>query len=384
MNRLHAAMAAALLAALAPASGTIAAEARQETFGAFEGKPVAAVVLTNAAGAKARIIAYGATLQELDVPDRQGRSVDVVLGYDDMAGYATNPPYFGVTVGRYANRIAKSVFTLDGKTYALAANDGANTLHGGKRGFDKVLWTVSKVSSGSEASVTLSYVSPDGEEGYPGQLTASVTYALNDKNELTIRYSATTDKPTIVNLTNHAYFNLGGASSGRDILGHRLTLAAARYTPVDAGLIPTGELRPVAGTPFDFRAPRPIGERLHDGAEAQLVLGRGYDHNFALDGGVSPEPKLAARVEDPMSGRVLEILTTEPGVQFYSGNFLDGRVVGKGGYVYRQSGGLALEPQHFPDSPNQPAFPSTRLDPGQTYRHVSIYRFSTIGPAAGR
>jgi aldose 1-epimerase len=382
MNRLHAAILAGLLAV--PAANAIAADARRETFGAFEGKPVAAVVLTNAAGVRARVIAYGATLQALDVPDRQGRSDDVVLGYDDMAGYAVNAPYFGSTVGRYANRIAKGVFALDGKTYTLATNDGGNTLHGGKRGLDKVLWTVSEVKSGPEASVTLSYVSPDGEEGYPGKLTVSVTYALNDRSELVVRYAAATDKPTVVNLSNHAYFNLGGAGSGRDILGHQLTLAAARYTPVDSGLIPTGELRSVAGTPFDFRTPHPIGERLHDGAESQLLLGRGYDHNFVLDGGGGEQPKLAARVEDPVSGRVLEILTTEPAIQFYSGNFLDGRVVGKGGYVYRQSDGLALEPQHFPDSPNQPAFPTTRLDPGQTYRHVSIYRFSTIAPATGR
>ncbi len=363
------------------AQTSMAAEAHRVSFGQLDGGPVEAVVLTNSAGMKARIIAYGAALQELDVPDRGGHLSDVVLSYPDMSGFLRKPQYFGSTVGRYANRIAKGTFTLDGRRYSVPVNDGANSLHGGTRGFDKVLWTISHLGSGPEASATFTYVSPDGEQGYPGELTVSVTYALNERNELITRYRATTTKPTVVNVTNHSYFNLGGASSGRDVLGEWLTIFADRYTPVDSGLIPTGKIVSVAGTPFDFRAPHPIGERIHDAAEAQLVLGRGYDHNFVLNGGATAEPKLAARLEDRRSGRVMELLTTEPGVQFYSGNFLDGIAVGKGGYLYRQSDALCLEPQHFPDTPNQPAFPSARLDPGQVYRHVTIYRFN-VGPPA--
>lgn len=368
------ALAVAALLAASPAS---AADARRETFGQLDGVPVQAVVLTNGHGLKARIIAYGAALQELDTPDRSGRLADVVLSYPDMKGFIGKPQYFGATVGRYANRIAKAGFSLDGRSYALATNDGANSLHGGRRGFDKVLWTISDVRSGPQASVTLGYVSPDGEEGYPGELRVSVTYALDEHDALTIRYAATTTRPTVVNLTNHSLFNLAGAASGRDVLGQRLTIASSAYTPVDNGLIPTGELRPVAGGPFDFRNPHLIGERIHDGADPQLVLGRGYDHNFVIDGGVTAEPKFQARLEDPISGRVLEVLSTEPGLQVYSGNFLDATVVGKNSQVYRQADGLALEPQHFPDSPNQPGFPSTRLDPGQAYQQVSVYRFGT-------
>ena len=364
-------------ALLAVSPAALAAEARQEIFGSLEGRPVAAVVLTNKAGMKARIIAYGAAVQELDVPDRKGKVEDVVLSYPDMTGFLAKPQYFGATAGRYANRIAKATFSLDGQRYTLAKNDGDNTLHGGKRGFDKVLWAVSDVKSGAQASATFTYVSPDGDEGYPGELTVSVTYSLNEKNELTTSYKATTTKPTVVNLTNHSYFNLSGAASGRDVLGQKLTIFADRYTPVDGGLIPTGELKAVAGSPFDFRTAHTIGERIHDGSDPQLILGRGYDHNWVLNGGASASPKLAVRLEDPASGRVLELLTTEPAVQFYSGNFLDGTGAGKGGYVYRQSGALCLEPQHYPDSPNQPAFPTTRLDPGQTYRQVSTFRFST-------
>ncbi|HUO22115.1 MAG TPA: aldose epimerase family protein [Caulobacteraceae bacterium] len=363
---------------LAAATPVRAAEARQEVFGQLDGRPVGAVVLTNKAGMKARIIAYGAAIQELDVPDRDGRPADVVLSYPDMTGFLKKPQYFGATAGRYANRIAKGAFILDGQRYTLAINDGENTLHGGKRGFDKVLWSISDVKSGAEASATFNYVSPDGEEGYPGALTVAVTFTLDEHNALSISYRATTTKPTVVNLTNHSYFNLSGAASGRDVLGERLTIAADRYTPVDAGLIPTGELRPVAGTAFDFRTPHAIGSRLHDGAEPQLLIARGYDHNFVLNDGGAAKPKLAMRLEDPASGRVLELLTTEPGLQIYTGNFLDGTVAGKDGYIYRQSDSICLEPQHFPDSPNQPAFPSTRLDPGQTYRQVSVFRFTTI------
>ena len=368
----------AFLFLAAQTAAACAAAARAESFGSFQGKPVGAVVLSNAAGMKIRLIAYGAAVQSLEVPDRDGRPADIVLSYPDMTGFLKKPQYFGAIAGRYANRIAKGSFALDGKRYSLALNDGANSLHGGTRGFDKVLWTISDVKSGPEASATFTYVSADGEEGYPGALTVAVTYALDDHNALTIRIRATTTKPTVVNLTNHSYFNLSGAASGRDVLGEKLTIAADRYTPVDAGLIPTGELKPVAGTDFDFRNSTAIGARIADGREVQLVRGRGYDHNWVLNGGAAATPKLAARLEDPASGRVMELLTTEPGLQFYSGNFLDGTGVGKDNRVYRQSGALCLEPQHFPDSPNQPSFPSTRLDPGQTYSQVSIYRFSVM------
>jgi aldose 1-epimerase len=356
----------------------LAADAHRETFGLLDGKPVAAAVLENRAKMKVRIIAYGAAVQELDVPDRKGRSADVVLSYSDMSGFLAKPQFFGATVGRYANRIADGSFTLDGEKYSLPQNNGRNSLHGGARGFDKVLWALSEVNSGADAGATFTYLSPDGDQGYPGELKVSVTYSLNDRNELTIRYRATTTKPTVVNLSNHSYFNLSGANSGRDVLSERLTILADRYLPVDAGLIPTGELKPVAGGAFDFRTPHTIGERLRDGTEPQLVLGRGYDHNWVLDGGTTEQPKLAVRLEDPYSGRVMEILTTEPGMQFYSGNFLDGTTVGKGNYIYRQSDALCLEPQRFPDSPNHPSFPSARLDPGQIYRHVTVYRFSTL------
>lgn len=366
------------VALLLSASEATAAEARHETFGQLEGKPVDAIRLTNAHGLSVRIIAYGAAIQSLEVPDRNGRPADVVLGYPNLKAYLDKPQYFGAAVGRYANRIGKARFALDGRNYVLSANDGENSLHGGKLGFDKVLWTVSEVRSGGpEASATFNYVSPDGEEGYPGELHVRVTYSLDEQNALTIRYQATTTKPTVVNLSNHSLFNMAGADSGRDILGQSLRIAAQAYTPTDPALIPTGELRPVAGGPFDFRAPHLIGERIHDGSDEQLVIGRGYDHNFVIDGGVTAEPKFMLRFEDPVSGRAMEVFSTEPGLQFYSGNFLDGTAVGKRDYVYRQADGVALEPQHFPDSPNHPNFPSTRLDPGQSYRQVSVYRFST-------
>jgi len=301
-----------------------------------------------------------------------------VLGYDDLASYIAKPQFFGSTVGRYANRIARATFTLDGKTYSLAANDGPNALHGGKKGFDKAVWTIAEVKGGPVASVTLTYVSADGEEGYPGTLKVSVTYALADDRTLTTRYEATTDKPTVVNLTNHSLFNLSGVGSGRSILDQRLMVNADEYTPVDGTLIPTGERRAVAGTPFDFRNAAVIGARIRDASDTQIAIGRGYDHNFVLRGGVTETPKLAARLEDPISGRVVELFTTEPGVQVYSGNFLDGTTIGKSHVIYRQGDGLALEPQKFPDSPNQPAFPSARLDPGKTYRQTSYYRFSVL------
>lgn len=361
-------------------TGTYAAEATRAPFGTTpDGVAVEAVTLRAGDGISARIITYGATLQALFLPDRMGRLADVVLGYDDLADYVAKPQFFGSTVGRYANRIAGARFTLDGKTYTLAANNGPNALHGGMKGFDKVVWTITEVKSGPVASVTLSYTSRDGEEGYPGTLTASVTYSLDENRTLTTSYEATTDQPTIVNLTNHSLFNLAGVPAHRSILDHRLMVNADSYTPVDATLIPTGELRGVAGTPFDFRQSAVIGARIRDASDAQIAIGRGYDHNFVLRGGVTSTPKLAARVEDPVSGRVVELHTTEPGVQVYTGNFLDGTTTGKSNVVYRQGDGLALEPQKFPDSPNQPTFPSARLDPGQTYRQISFYRFSVLG-----
>jgi aldose 1-epimerase len=356
----------------------MAAEATRTTFGTMpDGTVIEAITLTDGRGISARIITYGATLQSLMIPDRADRPDDVVLGYPDLDGYLAKPQYFGSTVGRFANRIAGARFSLDGTTYVLAPNDSANSLHGGRVGFDKVVWSIAEITSGSVASVKLTYVSPDGEEGYPGSLRVSVTYSLDENHVLTTSYEATTDKPTIINLTHHSLFNLSGAESMRAILDHRLMVNADTYTPVDASLIPTGELRAVAGTPFDFREGRDIGAAIRDASDPQIAIGRGYDHNFVLDGGVTDSPRLAARVEDLGSGRVMELFTTEPGLQVYTGNFLDGTTVGKGDRIYRQGDGLALEPQHFPDTPNQPAFPTVRLDPGETYRQVSYFRFDT-------
>ena len=360
-----------------PASSFATVEARRVDFGVLaDGTPVPAVELSNGKGMSVRIIALGAAIQSLKVPDRDGVVADVVLGHASPQEYLAKPQYFGATVGRYANRIAGGRFELDGRQYVLEKNDGPNHLHGGSRGFDKVLWKIESVSSGSPARVVLSHVSPDGDGGYPGTLKVTATYSLDEQNTLTIEYRATTDKPTIVNITNHSYFNLAGEEGNRDVMGHLLTLFADEYTPVDATLIPTGERRSVAGTPFDFREPHAIGERIRDGRDAQLRIGRGYDHNFVLS---SPPGKLrlAARLEDPQSGRVLELFTTAPGVQFYSGNFLDGSSVGRSGRIYRQGDGLCLEPQVFPDSPNHPGFPSPRLDPGEEYVHTLAYRFST-------
>jgi aldose 1-epimerase len=341
-----------------------------------DGRAVEAVTLDNGRGVSARLIAYGATLQSLRAPDREGACADIVLGHDDLTPYLATPQYFGSTIGRYANRIAGGAFSLDDQTITLARNDGDNALHGGPGGFDKALWELEAVGEGAIVSATFSRTSPDGEEGYPGALTVRVRYHLDQAGDLTIAYEATTDRPTVVNLTNHSYFNLNPA--GGDVLDHRLWLAAAAYTPVDPGLIPTGEERPVAGGPFDFRVPTPIGARIRDGGDPQLVLGRGYDHNYVLDGGTTEVPRLAARVEEPVTGRVLELLTTEPGLQVYSGNFLDGSTVGKGGRIHRQSDGFCLEPQRFPDTPNQPAFGSARLAPGETYRQVSVFRFGLL------
>jgi aldose 1-epimerase len=316
------------------------------------------------------IITYGGIIERIDVPDAAGERANVVLGYSDLADYARNKPYFGAIVGRYANRIARGRFALDGTTYTVPVNDGANSLHGGTRGFDKAVWSV---EAASETKLALRYVSPDGEQGYPGTLDALVTYSLDGDDGLRIEYTASTDAPTIVNLTNHTYFNLAGEASG-DILGHTLQLNAARYTPVDAGFIPTGELAPVAGTPFDFRRPRAIGERIRE-SHPQTVIGRGYDHNWVLDRTAGDPLGFAATAVDPRSGRCLDISTTEPGVQFYTGNYLDATEVGIGGKIYRQSAGFALETQHFPDAPNVASFPTTVLRPGQTFRSTTVFRF---------
>ncbi len=342
-----------------------------------DGTPIEAVTLKNARGVAARILTYGATLQSLVAPDRSGKPAEITLGFDDAADYEKKPNYFGVTVGRYANRIAGGRFTLDGRAYQLTQNDKANSLHGGTQGFDKRNWRIVSVSSGPVARVVMALTSPDGDQGYPGTLEVKVTYALDDRGDLTIEFDATTDKPTIVNMTNHALFNMAGDGAPEGTSRQLLTIPARAYTPVDAALIPTGELKPVEGGVFDFRKPRLVAEGLRDGRDPQIVIGRGYDHNWALDKGQTATPQLAARLEDPVSGRVLEVLSTEPGLQFYSGNFLDGTVSGRSGRVYRMGDGFALEPQKFPDAPNQSGFPSARVDPGKPYRHVMIYRLST-------
>ena len=318
---------------------------------------------------------FGATIVSVKVPDRNGKVADVVLGYDEVKDYESGKAYFGATVGRYANRIAHGEFTLNGTTYTLAKNDGENHLHGGVRGFSKKMWTAKDVSTGNRPALKFTYVSEDGEEGYPGKLEASVTFTLTDKSELIIQYSAATDKATVINLTNHSYFNLAGQDSG-DILSHHLTLYADKFTPVDATLIPTGELRNVKGTPFDFTRAEAIGTRINQ-SDQQLKFGKGYDHNWVLKknkvGGLSP----AAELYDAQSGRVVDVQTTEPGVQFYSGNFLDGTARGKAGKAYNYRTGLCLETQHFPDSPNHPHFPTTTLKPGERFRSTTIYAFST-------
>lgn len=369
---------AAIAAISMPVSGVLAAEATRAPAGRLaDGTAVEAVTLKADNGVAAVILSYGATLQKLLGPDREGRIADVVLGYDRLSDYVDHPNYFGVTVGRYANRIAGGKFSLDGKSYQLPQNDGDNSLHGGGKGFDKAAWIVVSVKSGPKAEVVLEHKSPDGEAGYPGALSATVTYSLDEAGNLGIAFEARTDKPTIVNMTNHAIFNLAGEGAPQGAMDHMLTIPAGHYTPVDAKLIPTGERRAVAGTVFDFRAPRRIAAGLRDGTDQQIAYGRGYDHNFALDAGLTARPKLAARLEDPASGRVLEVFSTEPGIQFYSGNFLDGTLVGKAGHLYRMGDGIALEPQKFPDAPNHPDFVPARVDPGKPYRHVMIYRLST-------
>lgn len=338
-----------------------------------DGVEVRLYTLQNAHGMRATITNYGGIVTSLVVPDRTGQPGDVVLGFDSLEGYLRGSPYFGAIVGRYANRIAGARFTLDGKAYRLAANDDRNALHGGVRGFDKVVWEATPLPDSAPSRLRLHYVSADGDEGYPGRLDVTVTYEVTAANELRITYRAATDKATVVNLSHHGYFNLAGQASS-SILGHELLIASDRYTPVDASLIPTGDFTRVEGTAFDFQAATPIGARI--GADdRQLRYGKGYDHNFVILG-TPGTLRLAARVRDPESGRTMEVLTTEPGIQFYSGNFLDGTLVGKGGATYGHRAGLCLETQHFPDSPHHAIFPTTVLRPGETFRSETIYRFS--------
>jgi aldose 1-epimerase len=353
-------------------AGAAEAKIKSSAFGKMPtGEAIELYTLANASGMQASIINYGGTLVSLLVPDRTGKASDIVLGFDNLAGYLTAHPFFGALVGRYANRIGHARFALNGVTYNVPKNDGENSLHGGTKGFDKRVWKGRDVSAGAHA-LELKYVSKDGEEGYPGNLSVTVVYTLGASNELKIDYSATTDKPTVLNLTNHSYFNLAGQGQG-DILKHQVTLSADRFTPVDSGLIPTGELRPVNGTPFDFRKATAIGARIEQNDE-QLKLGKGYDHNWVVNGNAG-SMRLAARVEEASSGRVLEVHTDQPGIQFYTGNFLDGTIKGKGGKVYGHRSGLCLETQHFPDSPNKPSFPTVELKPGQTFHSTTIFRF---------
>ncbi|KUH39963.1 MULTISPECIES: aldose epimerase family protein [Streptomyces] len=377
---LLAAAAAGLTAVAAPgtahARGNGAGGRRpvREVFGTLaDGTVVHRWTLANG-GTRMRVLSYGGIVQSLELPDRHGRYANVSLGFDRLEDYVAASPYFGALIGRYGNRVAGGRFTLDGREHRLSVNDGPNSLHGGEAGFDKRVWDVSPFSGPSGVGLVLRYVSADGEMGYPGRLDTTVTYTLTGDGDWRIDYVATTDRPTVVNLTGHTYFNLAGEGSG-DVLGHELRLAASRYTPTDATLIPTGELAPVAGTPFDFRRAERIGRRIRE-AHPQLVTAKGYDHNWVLDKGATRTPGYAATLRDPGSGRTMRISTTEPGTQFYSGNFLDGTLAGPSGRTYRQGDGLCLETQHFPDSPNKPHFPSTVLRPGETYRSTTVHGFS--------
>lgn len=376
-----AALGLAVLAVILPAAGleqtkTMSdgrAGVKREAFGKTgDGTPVEVFTLSNEAGLEIKAISFGAIITSIRVPDRSGALADVALGFDSLDGYLKEHPFFGAVVGRYGNRIGKASFTLDGRTYKLAANNGPNHLHGGVRGFDKYVWTAEVLKGAT--GVAFTRTSPDGEEGYPGTVQARVGYVLSAANELSIEYRATTDKATPLNLTQHTYFNLAGHSAG-SIVDHELTIAADRYTPVDSTLIPTGEVAPVAGTPLDFRQPTRIGARIDD-PHQQIKFGLGYDHNWVINR-QGDALQLAARVYEPKSGRTLEVQTTEPGVQFYTGNFLDGTLKGKGGAVYNRRNGLCLETQHYPDSPNQPGFPSTIVKPGQTYQSTTVWKFGS-------
>ena len=352
-------------------SGTIS----QAPFGNTpDGTPVAIYTLRNSKGMEARIMTYGGIIVSLKVPDKNGKLGDVVLGYDDLDGYLKATPYFGALIGRYGNRIGGAKFTLEGKTYTLAPNNGPNSLHGGLKGFDKVVWTAVKADVGPKGPrLELNYLSQDGEEGFPGNLKVMAVYTLTDNSELRLDFTATTDQPTVCNLTHHSYFNLAGQGNG-DILGHIVYINADNTTPVDSNLITTGEIKPVDGTPFDFRKPTAIGARIND-PDTQLQYGPGYDHNWVIN---KPMGKLGlmARVYEPTTGRVMEVLSTEPGLQFYTGNFLDGTITGKDGKVYQRRTAFCMEPHHYPDSPNKPMFPTTELKPGETYKNTIVYKFS--------
>ena len=375
------AAAALLMAAGLATTGAQAATATTSDFGTrTDGGKVTAITLKNAHGLTARILTQGAMWSSMMVPDRNGHMADVILGYDKLSDYEAHNFFSGDTVGRYANRIKLGKFSLDGHDYQLAQNNNGNSLHGGPAGFWSKNWTVEHVDAGGKgqaASVTLKYVSPDGEENYPGTMTVLVTYSLNDNNDLTISYKATTDKPTVVNLTNHALFNLGGVTSGRSALEAEVKVEADTYLPTDNS-IPTGEMKPVKGTPFDFTRPTVVNSMVRDGRDPQILAGTGIDHNFDIRGGATAKPKLAVTAVDEKSGRAMTISTTEPGIQFYTGNFLDAKIPGKGQQLMRMGDGMAFEAQHFPDSPNQPKFPTTRLDPGQTYTQVTVHHFYTI------
>ncbi len=336
------------------------------------GQDVDVYTLANDAGMRVDILTFGCVIARLEVPDRRGRIDNVVLGLDSLAGYALRSPHFGAIAGRYANRIALGRFAIDGKTYQLDINAAPNAMHGGRKGFHKVVW---QGAPGSGEQVILKYASRDGEESFPGNLDVEVRYSLGADNELRIDYEAVTDKPTIVNLTNHSYFNLAGEGSG-DVLGHLVTIEADHFTPVDATQIPTGEIRPVAGTPFDFTTPRPVGERIRS-ADEQMIIARGYDHNWVLRGPEGRGPRPAARAHEPVTGRILEVLTDAPGLQLYAANGLNGALVGPSGRAYRQSDGLCFEAQRFPDAPNHPDFPSAILRPGERFRSTTLFRFST-------
>jgi len=349
-------------------------ELKKELWGRMpSGEQIDLYALRNSNGIEAAITNYGGRLVTLRTPDRHERFEDIVLGFDNLDGYLAKNPYFGATVGRYANRIANAEFTLGSKTYRLAKNDGPNSLHGGIKGFDKVAWNAAEAAADDGAAVELTYLSRDGEDGYPGNLNVKVRYTITDKNELKIDYQATSDQTTVLNLTNHSYFNLSGQAAGK-ILGHVVMIDADEFTPVNANLIPTGERRRVAGTPFDFRKPEAIAKRI-DEKDQQLEYGLGFDHNYVLNQNAG-ELALAGRVTDPNTGRAIEVLTTQPGMQFYTGNHLDGSITGKSGVVYGFRSGFCLETQHFPDSPNHSAFPSTELKPGQQYRSRTVFKFS--------
>jgi aldose 1-epimerase len=369
-----------LLAAASPAHAT---GSKRATFGTMpDGRAVEAVTLTNDKGMSATVIAYGAALQSVILPDRAGQKADVLLGYDNLQQYLDKGQYFGGTVGRFANRIAAGQFTLDGKRYQVPVNDGKNALHGGTQGFDKVLWQIVAVKDGPAASVTLRYVSHDGDQGYPGTMTVDATYSLDNDDRLTIEYVAKTDRPTIANISNHSYWNLSGEGSPGGAMGHRVMIPAQTYLPTDAGSIPTGAFTPVAGTVFDFRTPHVVGDRVREASDQQIAFARGYDHNWVIGKAVTADQHLMARVEDPVSGRGFELWSNQPGLQFYSGNFFDATTHGKSKRTYRMGDAIVMEPQIFPDAPNQKGFPDARLMPGQTYRNVMTYRFTTGAPAA--